>query len=260
VPDLLCISFSCNDLVGHTWGPDSQEVLDTTLRSDRDVRVLLDELDRSVGKDNYVVAVSADHGVCPLVENLRTKGKDAGRLFAEDVMKAAAAYLNTHFQIEKPFPWFLGGANTWVALNKPAIEDHGLDFVNVERILTEWMGQQEGIAFARSIEELQATTPEKTPFLEAIRRSMYPGRTGDILAVPKEHWFFAFALTGTSHGTPYAYDRHVPVLLYGSPICPGVHEEQVPPQIIAPTFCHVLGLTPAPTMAEPIPPGVLKAP
>src|SRR5262249_22092339 len=66
--DLLCLSFSSNDLVGHCWGPDSPEVLDTTLRSDFVIRDLLALLDRQVGEGRYVVALSADHGVCPLPE------------------------------------------------------------------------------------------------------------------------------------------------------------------------------------------------
>src|SRR3954453_23307023 len=78
-PDFLSVSFSPNDLVGHTWGPDSQEVLDVTLRSDLIVNQLLAYLDAKVGKGRYVVTLTADHGVCPLPEVARTQGKDAGR-------------------------------------------------------------------------------------------------------------------------------------------------------------------------------------
>src|SRR5213078_1292588 len=67
-PDLLVVSFSCNDPIGHVWGPDSQEVLDVTLRSDRVVKQLLDFLDARVGRGRYVVALTADHGICPLPE------------------------------------------------------------------------------------------------------------------------------------------------------------------------------------------------
>src|SRR5262249_47669925 len=66
VPDLLIVSFSSNDPIGHVWGPDSQEVLDVTLRSDLIVKELLDHLDAQVGPGRYVLALTADHGVCPL--------------------------------------------------------------------------------------------------------------------------------------------------------------------------------------------------
>ena len=77
VPDLLCVSFSSNDSIGHNWGPDSQEVLDVTLRSDLIVKELLQVLDAKVGKGNYMLALSADHGVCPLPEVAAKQGKDA---------------------------------------------------------------------------------------------------------------------------------------------------------------------------------------
>src|SRR5436309_10143303 len=79
-PDLLTLSFSSNDLIGHCWGPDSQEVLDITLRTDRTIKELLDYLDEKVGKGQYVFALSADHGICPIPEVSLTQGKDAGRV------------------------------------------------------------------------------------------------------------------------------------------------------------------------------------
>lgn len=82
VPDFLSISFSSNDLIGHQYGPDSQEVMDVTLRSDLIVRDLLKALDRRVGKGNYLLALSADHGICPLPEVARAEGKDAKRVGA----------------------------------------------------------------------------------------------------------------------------------------------------------------------------------
>lgn len=257
-PDLLCISFSSNDLVGHNWGPDSQEILDVTLRSDRDVARLLRTLDETVGEGNYVVAVSSDHGVCPLMENLHAQGKDAGRLFAKEVMSAASKYLDSHYKVEKPAPWFLGGANTWIALNHETIRSHQLEVREVENVLTDWLEKQPGIAFSRSLHQLEKTTAEETPFLEEIRRSIYPGRTGDIIAVPKEYYYFAFALTGTSHGTPYPYDTHVPVLFFGKGIEAGMHEELAAPQVVAPVFCRLLGSDPAATMKEKVPDGLLR--
>src|SRR5439155_12487249 len=79
-PDLLTLSFSSNDLIGHCWGPDSQEVLDVTLRSDRIMKELLDFLDARVGRGRYLVVVCSDHGICPIPEVAADKGKDAGRV------------------------------------------------------------------------------------------------------------------------------------------------------------------------------------
>src|SRR6185295_14501109 len=95
--DLLCISFSSNDLVGHCWGPDSQEVLDITLRSDLLIKDLLEFLDEKVGKGKYVFAVSADHGVCPLPEFAAKQGKESGRAAPELLTSLAEEHLNRVF-------------------------------------------------------------------------------------------------------------------------------------------------------------------
>src|SRR5207253_10834635 len=95
--DLLCISFSSNDLIGHTWGPNSQEVLDVTLRSDALIKDLLGFLDTKVGKGNYYVALTADHGVCPLPEFADKEGKKTGRLEPELLTSLAEDFLNKKF-------------------------------------------------------------------------------------------------------------------------------------------------------------------
>src|SRR5207245_7218327 len=96
-PDFLSLSFSCNDLIGHCWGPDSQEVLDVTLRSDQVVQRLLDHLDAKVGKGRYVLALTADHGICPLPEVARAQGKDAGRVPVDVLGSRRDALLNQPF-------------------------------------------------------------------------------------------------------------------------------------------------------------------
>src|SRR5205807_4883101 len=93
VPDLLCVSFSSNDLIGHTWGPDSQEVLDVTLRSDALMADLLGFLDAKVGRGNYALAVTADHGICPLPEVSAGKGLDAKRIDSRPLLVGAEKHL-----------------------------------------------------------------------------------------------------------------------------------------------------------------------
>src|SRR5262249_6752313 len=97
VPDLLALSFSSNDPIGHWWGPDSQEVLDVTLRSDRVVRELLAHLDARVGKGRYLLILTADHGVCPVPEVSRRQGKQAGRLSPTVLGKEADQFLQKTF-------------------------------------------------------------------------------------------------------------------------------------------------------------------
>ena len=95
--DLLTLSFSSNDLIGHCWGPDSQEVLDVTLRSNLIVKELLDFLDARVGKGQYLLVLSADHGICPVPELAKEQGKDAGRVSADKLRRGGEAHLQAAF-------------------------------------------------------------------------------------------------------------------------------------------------------------------
>src|SRR5262249_51855069 len=125
VPDFLAVSFSSNDLVGHTWGPDSQEVLDVTLRSDRLVKEILYHLDAKARKGRYVVALSADHGVCPLPEVTRAQGKDAGRAPGGEVK--AEEFLTTTFgKGEGKARWIEATSGLWIYLNRELIRERGL--------------------------------------------------------------------------------------------------------------------------------------
>lgn len=239
-PDVLCISFSSNDLIGHNWGPDSQEVLDATLRSDRNVATLLDVLDGSVGAGNYLVVVSSDHGVCPIPARLQSQGIDAGLLFVGDVSKKANAFLNERYKTNEAH-WITAAVNSWVAVNRAAVQEFGLDCDEVISTLSRWLSEQPGISMAITRSELSEHRKGEDPFVEMVRRSYHPERAGDIAVVPRKHYYFAFALTGTSHGTPYDYDTHVPLLFFGGPVVPGNHEAPVAPQAVAPTVLSLLG-------------------
>jgi len=255
-PDLLCVSFSSNDLVGHSWGPDSQEVLDVTLRSDQQLKRLLDELDATVGKGNYVVTLSADHGVCPLSEVLKAKGIDAGRLFVNDVIKDAENFLNDHYKTSGQ-KWIAEGINTWLALNVDTIISNKLDREEVATTLARWTETQPGVWFARTRSELGTGATPEEEIVGAIRLSYRPERSGDVIVVPKPYYFFAFALTGTSHGTPHPYDRHVPGVYYGASIRPGVRDTLINPQAIVPTYSKLLGLEPPATIYGKVPDGLI---
>ncbi|HEV3235933.1 MAG TPA: alkaline phosphatase family protein, partial [Gemmataceae bacterium] len=117
-PDLLCLSFSSNDAVGHSWGPDSQEVLDTTLRTDQLLVDLLNYLDSKVGMGRYVVGLTADHGVCPLPEVSKAQGKDAGRIDAYQLAMNAQKFLERSFgKSENKQQWIESIAYPWFYLN-----------------------------------------------------------------------------------------------------------------------------------------------
>src|SRR5262249_51108346 len=147
-PDLLCLSFSCNDPIGHVWGPDSQEVLDVTLRTDLIVKNLLAMLDAKVGRGRYVLALTADHGVCPLPEAAKARDKDAGREPNDLLKKKANAFLVEKFGGDSKTLYVEEAAHPWVYFNHGLLKAKGLKAEEVAEALAKWLAGRKGIQAA----------------------------------------------------------------------------------------------------------------
>jgi hypothetical protein len=263
--DLLCLSFSSNDYIGHCWGPDSQEVLDITLRSDRLVQELLEYLDAKVGKGKYVFAISADHGVCPIPEVSQSQGKDAGRVPPELLTSRASAFLNETFGDKKrKLRWVLEAPASGIYLNHAVLKEHGVKSADVEKTLADWLLKQPGVQAAYTRNQLSDGPLKDDPMTESVRLSFHPECSGDVMVVLKPYYQLSAPITSdklnayrTSHGSPYEYDTHVPLLVYGPGIRAGVRQERVPPQVVAPILARALAL-PAPAQADyAVPSGLL---
>ncbi len=250
-PDLLSVSFSSNDLIGHTWGPDSQEVLDVTLRTDRVVKELLNHLDAQVGKGRYLLALSADHGVCPLPEVSRARGREAGRIDPVQLTRKAGEFLSQRFGAPSGNGgWFEEVSYPWIYLNRQAVRAAGKEPAAVEDALADWFKKQPGILTAYTRTQLVKGVPAADKVGSLVRRSFHPDRSGDVTVIQKPYYLFASPLaTGTNHGTPHTYDTHVPLLVYGPGVRAGVYQEAVAPQAIAAIFAHWLKIA-APARAE----------
>lgn len=253
VPDLLCVSFSSNDSVGHCWGPDSQEVMDVTLRSDLIVRGLLKVLDARVGKGQYVLALSADHGVCPVPEVERQRGRDAGRISPRLLSANAEAFLEGKFG--KDARWIQATAEWWVYLNQDAVKAHGLKSATVEAALADWLKGQPGLQGAYTRTRLSGTLAADDRLGRMVQQSYYPSRSGDVYVLVKPYYLVSSEQTGTTHGTPYPYDTHVPLLVHGPGIRPGIRSDAVTPQAIASILSRELRI-PAPPGAPAVPDGL----
>jgi predicted AlkP superfamily pyrophosphatase or phosphodiesterase len=257
-PDLLCLSFSSNDSVGHCYGPDSQEVLDITLRSDIIVKDLLDFLDKHIGKGNYAVALSADHGVCPIPEVALSQGKDAGYVSQSVFTSDAEAFLRNKFGA-KEVPWI-------EEMEKESYDSHV--FVNpdvfkklkdithddVEKALAEWLVKQPGIQAAYPRTMLLSKQELKDPLAEMVRLSVIPDSCGEAVAVLKPYYLVGNPIAkrkkdshknyATTHGSAHSYDTHVPLLIMGQGVRPGVHEDRVAPQAMAFILARMLQIEP----------------
>ena len=259
-PDFLCLSFSCNDPIGHCWGPDSQEVLDVTLRSDQILGELLEYLDTKVGKNQYTLALSADHGIGPLPEVSLQQGKQAGRIDPTVLSKDAEKFLEESFgrKGDDKTRWIVDAAYPWIYLNRELIQEHGLEQAEVEDALVRWLKQRPGFLTAYGRTQILHGLPENDTLGAQVRRSFFPERSGDVEAVLKPYYLCTSKLTGTHHGTPHPYDTHVPLLVYGPGVVPGVRSEPVTPQAIAAIVSKALDV-PAPEGAEaPVPDGLFK--
>lgn len=260
--DLLCVSFTSNDPVGHVWGPDSQEVLDTTLRSDLVLKGLLDHLDATVGKDRYLLALTADHGVCPLPEVARAQGKEAGRIPPALLGRDTEAFLEKTFGAGDGAKrrWVDAASNGWVFLNQKLLRDRGLESAKVEQALADWLKTQPGVltAYPRSV--LVKGVPADDEIGQRVLRSFYPDRCGDVAVVVKPYYLpgSEFA-TGTTHGSPHPYDTHVPLMVYGPGVRKGVRKERVSPAGVAAIFARAAGIGPPADADTPLPADLFEA-
>jgi hypothetical protein len=264
-PDLLTLSFSSNDLVGHCWGPDSQEVLDITLRSDRIMKELLDFLDARVGRGRYLLVMCADHGICPIPEVAAAKGKDAGRVSPKLLTTKAGAFLDETFgKGGERQPWVEAAANNWIYLNRGVLKEQGLDSARVEAALAKWLVKQPGVQAAYTRTQLSKGPLKDDRIGEMVRLSFDPERSGNVLVVLRPYHLLGEPVLGkidnyrTTHGSPHPYDTHVPLLVYGPGVKAGVREERVTPLAVAPILARGLRINPPEGAEAPLPEGLFK--
>ena len=243
--DFLGVSFSALDLVGHDFGPASHEVQDTLVRLDRTLGRLLAHLDRTVGAGNYVVALTADHGAAPIPEQTAAAALDAGRL------DSAAVRLAAQKAIEAAFGPGLGPVRSQYSdlILPPGVVDKlRRDSQATDEVLRA-IKAVPGVAAAFFAEQLQSHAAAGDRDARAALLSYYPGRSGDLIVMPKPYWFFVTADgspqpgSATSHGTMYGYDQQVPLILFGKGIRPGEYTRPATPADIAPTLAYLCGVT-----------------
>jgi len=234
--DVLAVSFSSPDLVGHAFGPRSQEIQDMYANLDRTIGTLLDHLDAAVGKGKYVVALSADHGVSPIAEQLAHEGRDGGRLdpraIGEAAEKAAAAVLGDGKYVARENGndlYFLPGVYERLSA-KPGALDAVVAAVAAQR----------GIQRVFKAEEVANADTATEPLQRAAALSYVAGRSGDLLLAPKAGW--EFIATGATHGTANAEDQRVPILLMGPGIRHGEYRQPASPADIVPTLAALSGI------------------
>jgi predicted AlkP superfamily pyrophosphatase or phosphodiesterase len=243
--DYLGVSYSSPDYVGHAFGPRSWEIQDILVRLDQDLGDLFRSLDKRVGRGNYVVALSADHGVVPVPEDMQKTGADAGVLHLPDVQERIEKALEP-LHYPKPAIARIAGSDVYFATG--VYEKLKADPPAMSAVL-DAIKSAPGVSAVYRAEQLANRPATESPLLSALADSYFPGRSGDMLIVPKPYWLMDGTPVGkkrsygTGHGTPYSYDQRVPILLMGFGIQPGEYHRNATPADVAPTLASLCGIT-----------------
>jgi predicted AlkP superfamily pyrophosphatase or phosphodiesterase len=238
--DYLAVSFSALDLVGHAYGPRSHEVQDVLARLDLTIGSLVAHLDRSVGRQNYVLSLTGDHGVSPIPEQLSALGLDAGRISTQDLVA----------RVEKALEPTLGAGRKVATLSYdavyflPGVFDKLKTNPEAMRAAFDALSAAPGVSRVFRADELgHLFATAEDPIERAAAAEFVPSRSGDLIIVTRPYFELLPGSTGTTHGSPYSYDQRVPLFLLGQGIRAGQYLAASSPVDIAPTFALLCGIT-----------------
>jgi predicted AlkP superfamily pyrophosphatase or phosphodiesterase len=237
--DFLTVSFSANDYVGHAVGPDDPAVRDISIRTDRLLGKLFDFVEQQAGVGNTLIVLTADHGVAPVPEVNQARHMPGGRLTRDQVSDKITDALTKRFG---PGAWLIPASPANMPyLNLKLVSTLKLSLAEVERVAAAAAAGVEHIARVYTAQDLASGAVQQDAISRAFSLSFYGPRSGDLFILQEP--YYLFDATGTSHGVPYAYDTHVPVLFFGPGIKPGTYTGAIAVNDIAPTLAALLGTT-----------------
>lgn len=258
VPDILTLNLASNDYVGHRYGPDSAEVVDISVQTDRQLSDFFNFLKETVpgGLSRVTLALSADHGVATVPELNAASGVPASRAVAPQVQAAAEKALDTAVG---PADWIGSMDNGEIYFQPAAVAKFPREpRARLERLVCDAVQPVAGVYLAIGKSAVLAGQVPQTEMGRRISLGVHPNRSGDVILILDPHWLAGGMPigTGTSHGTPFAYDAHVPLLMAGAGVRSGLYSDRVGPAQLAPTLSHILGVARPSAADEPLLPGL----
>ncbi|MEO6489159.1 MAG: alkaline phosphatase PafA [Ferruginibacter sp.] len=233
--DMFCISLSSTDYIAHRFGPNSLEVEDTYLRLDLDIQRFLNYLDATIGKNNYLLFLSADHGAPQSPDFMKENKLPGGSLFSWDVTKELNQLFASRFGVNNVVKAIY---EYQVYLNNTVIDTARLDRAIIKSIIIDHLRKKNQVvqvfdyeAFEKVVMSLQQK--------ELFAKGYFYKRSGDIQFILKPQYTDVFS-TGTEHGTMYTYDTHIPLIWFGWKIKPGKTNREVYMTDVAPTLSAML--------------------
>ena len=242
-PDFLFVGCSAADAVGHHYGPLSQEDMDYYLRLDRYLGDFFDYIDQQVGKNNYIVALSSDHGVLPLPEELARRGFASRRYSRKELRERIAQAFASISRDMGVTGSFRKDIDAGIFLDYELARENGIAPETLDSIVVSQLRNIDPVEEVYAGRELQPDGADERPSIDRYRHSYYKDRSGDIFIRLKPYYLLSSGF-GTSHGSPYDYDTHVPLVFMGPGIQPGRHDEKVRTVDLAPTLAEILGISP----------------
>jgi predicted AlkP superfamily pyrophosphatase or phosphodiesterase len=248
ITDFLAISFSSPDYVGHQFGPMSIEVQDTYLRLDRDLAELLTVLESQFKKEEILIFLTADHGAVNVPQYLIDNHIPAGYFNMKEAAKELTIKCKNQFGVDS---LIRNISNSHVFLDYNRIHANKLNQTEIENAIASWILEYEGVAQSLTRSSL-VSTKYSEGISSIIQRGFNQNRSGDVLFTLESGWIMAGYSTGTTHGSPYQYDTHVPLLWYGAGIEKGETKSKIVIPDIAATLAAILNIQ-APSACTGVP-------
>lgn len=241
ITDFLAVSFSSTDRIGHGTGPNSIELADTYLRLDKTLEDFFAYLDKEVGAGKYTVFLTADHGVAEVAQYMKDKRVPAGYFRTSYVEAGLHEYLQKYF----PGKTIIEKVTTeQVFINQQAFEGDprttGIDLLVATELITKYLMSTEGIAQVYTTTTLRQASADEDGIRGKVVRGFHPKRCGDIAFVLEPGWYAWSGVTGSTHGSAYTYDTHIPIVFYGAGIKAGSSSQFHTITDIAPTLSVLL--------------------
>ncbi len=242
VTDMLCIGISSTDIVGHEYGAHSYEAFDNLLRIDMFLAEFFSFLEKQLGLYNCVIGLTADHAIAPIPEYIQKyePKTDVGRIGTKRVKEVAERCLTNTFGAPSG-KWIENVAETNIYLNPAAVKEKSLVFEDVLQTLKDSLIASLPVFTAFTEEDLM-----KHAFPELLRSKVelayFPQRSGDLMYILKPYWILDGSPTGTNHGSPWDYDAHIPLLIFGKDVVPGTYAVEAAPVDLVPTLAALLGI------------------
>jgi hypothetical protein len=249
--DILIVSLSGHDYVNHAYSAESRISHVHLLQLDRQLQNFFAQLDAKVGAGNYMAALTTDHGFMPAPEFSAQQGKSSGRIDSAQVLGRVNAGLQAKFG---PGAWVSFSA-AGLLINKNLLLATKAQADAVAELARTLLLKEEGIAAVYTRRELQSGSRANEPFFGAMQKSWHPQVSGDVQFIFKPDWMVGSSSSVTTHGSPYEYDTHVPILLYGPRwLKPARVDTRVGEADLAPTLAKLLGVpTPGSAQGKPMP-------